>query len=125
MDITKGVDPETEIYPRFYKLWYQIGKKLACKSHLVAFEPINEAPGDQNPEHGAIINKYNEIFLEAIADAGGHNRKRYITLVGTGEDSVKTSLYFQRPENITNPWAIQFHYYSPCKLTNDAATVVY
>ncbi|KAL2787968.1 glycoside hydrolase superfamily [Aspergillus keveii] len=102
----------TMIEEKFYRLWYQIGTKLACKSSLVAFESINEPPAN-TAEDGANINKLNSIFLQAIADAGGFNSQRVVNLVGGGQDSVKTSQWFQAPANITNPWAIQFHYYSP------------
>ncbi|QDS68114.1 hypothetical protein FKW77_010191 [Venturia effusa] len=98
---------------KFSALWTQIGTKLACKSSLVAFEPINEPPGSTK-EHGDVLNKMNGVFLKAIADAGGWNEKRVVTLVGLGEDSVKTSQWFKKPEgNWTNPWALQYHYYSP------------
>ncbi|KAF2502942.1 endoglucanase B [Lophium mytilinum] len=103
----------TMIEERFYRLWYQIGTKLACKSQLVAFEPINEPPGT-TAEHAAELNKLNNIFLQAINDASGFNPKRVVTLVGLGEDSVKTSTWFEPPNSsFTNPWAIQYHYYSP------------
>lgn len=102
------------IEEKFYRLWYQIGTKLACKSSLVAFESINEPPAE-TAEHGAEINRLNSIFLRAIADAGGFNSERVVNLVGGNQDSVKTSQWFEAPANITNPWAIQFHYYSPCK----------
>ncbi|KAJ0418258.1 glycoside hydrolase superfamily [Aspergillus carlsbadensis] len=102
----------TMIEEKFYRLWYQIGTKLACKSSLVAFESINEPPAN-TAEDGANINKLNGIFLQAIADAGGFNSQRVVNLVGGGQDSIKTSQWFEAPANITNPWAIQFHYYSP------------
>ncbi|KAF1958894.1 endoglucanase D precursor [Byssothecium circinans] len=103
----------TAIEERLYRLWYQVGTKLACKSSLVAFEPINEIPGT-TAEHGAEVNKLNGIFLQAISDAGGFNAQRVVTLVGAGEDSIKTSLWFKRPDaRFKNPWALQYHYYSP------------
>jgi endoglucanase len=102
------------IEEKFYRLWYQIGTTLGCKSSLVTFEPINEPPCN-TAEDATEINKLNQIFLKAINDAGGFNPKRVVTLVGGGEDSVKTSQWFKLPSNITNPYAIQFHYYSPCK----------
>lgn len=72
-------------------------------------------------EHGAEINKLNGIFLEAISDAGGFNPKRVVTLVGVGEDSIKTSQWFKLPDfKFTNPYAIQFHYYSPYDFTFSA-----
>jgi endoglucanase len=114
-DVTQTNANFTAIEERFYALWYQIGTKLACKSSLVAFEPINEPPGS-TAEDGAEINKLNGIFLQAINDAGGFNPQRVVTLVGPGEDGAKTSQFFKRPDaKFKNPWAIQYHYYSPCK----------
>lgn len=114
-DITQASANVTQIEERFYRLWYQIGTKLACKGSMVAFEPINEPPGT-TAEHGAEQNKLNDIFLRAINDAGGFNPQRVVTLVGSGEDAVKTSQWFKRPDaKFKNPWAIQYHYYSPCK----------
>ncbi|KAF2876904.1 glycoside hydrolase superfamily [Massariosphaeria phaeospora] len=112
-DFTKSGANVTQIEERFYKLWYQIGTKLACKGESVAFEPINEPPGT-TAEHGALQNKFNDIFLQAINDAGGHNGQRVVTLVGSGEDSIKTSQWFEPPNpKFKNPWGIQYHYYSP------------
>jgi endoglucanase len=115
------------IEEKFYRLWYQIGTKLACKSSLVAFESINEPPCTDST-HGAEINKLNKIFLQAINDAGGFNSQRVVNLVGGGEDSIKTSEWFVAPSGFSNPYAIQFHYYSPCEwmkpvvYTRDAKT---
>ena len=114
-DISASGANITQIEERFYRLWYQVGTKLACKSNLVAFEPINEPPGTTAAD-GAEQNKLNNIFLQAISDAGGFNAQRVVTLVGSGEDGVKTSQWFKKPDaKFTNPWAIQYHYYSPCK----------
>jgi endoglucanase len=115
-DLTSASTNVTELEQRLGKLWLQIGTKLACKSEMVAFEPINEIPGT-TAEHGAIVNRLNDIFLQSINDAGGHNAKRVVTLVGAGEDGVKTSQWFKKPDTkFKNPWGIQYHYYSPCKL---------
>lgn len=102
------------IEEKFYRLWYQIGTKLGCKSNMVAFESINEPPVN-NAQDAAEINKLNQIFLQAINKAGGFNSKRVVNLVGGGEDSIKTSQWFKAPTGFSNPYAIQFHYYSPCK----------
>lgn len=118
-DVTKPNANFTMIEEKFYRIWYQAGQKLACKSSLVAFETINEPPAN-TAEDGARVNTFNDIFLKAINDAGGFNGQRVVTLVGGGEDSVKTSLWFKRPSSVyKNPWAIQYHYYSPCKLCCD------
>ncbi|OQE23791.1 hypothetical protein PENSTE_c008G08988 [Penicillium steckii] len=111
-DITASDANITMIEEKFSRLWYQIGTKLACKSSLVSFEAINEAPCDDASD-GEEINKLNKIFLQAINDAGGFNSKRVVNLVGGGEDSIKTSQWFEAPSGFSNPYAIQFHYYSP------------
>ncbi|KAJ5768870.1 Immunoglobulin E-set, partial [Penicillium odoratum] len=111
-DVTQSDANITMIEEKFYRLWYQVGTTLACKSSLVAFEPINEPPCD-DADDATEINKLNKIFLQAINDAGGFNSQRVVTLVGGGEDSVKTSEWFVAPSGFPNPYAIQFHYYSP------------
>ncbi|KAJ5688863.1 Immunoglobulin E-set [Penicillium macrosclerotiorum] len=111
-DVTASGANITMIEEKFYRLWYQVGTKLACKSSLVAFEPINEPPCN-DADDGAEINNLNKIFLQAINDAGGFNSQRVVTLVGGGEDSIKTSEWFVAPSGFSNPYAIQFHYYSP------------
>jgi endoglucanase len=114
-DLTLSSANYTMIEERLYKVWFQIGTKLACKGSSVGFEPINEIPAT-TAEHGAEVNKLNGIFLQAINDAGGFNPQRVVTLVGAGEDGVKTSQWFKRPDaKFKNPWALQYHYYSPCK----------
>ncbi|CAG8247180.1 unnamed protein product [Penicillium olsonii] len=118
-DVSQSGADLAMIEEKFYKLWYQIGTKLACKSSLVAFEPINEPPCNTATD-AAEINKLNKIFLQAINDAGGFNSQRVVTLVGGGQDSVKTVDWFVAPSGFSNPYAIQFHYYSPYA---DKATV--
>ncbi|KAK7754404.1 hypothetical protein SLS62_003697 [Diatrype stigma] len=111
-DVTQADANLTLIEEKMYRTWFQIGEKLGCKSSLVAFEPINEPPAE-TAEHGAELNKINKIFLQALADSGGFNTQRVVTLVGGAMDSVKTSQWFEAPTGFDNPWAIQYHYYSP------------
>ncbi|KAJ5323255.1 Immunoglobulin E-set [Penicillium atrosanguineum] len=111
-DVTQSGANITMIEEKFYRLWFQVGTKLACNPSLVAFEPINEPPCN-DADDATEINKLNTIFLQAINDAGGFNSQRVVTLVGGGEDSIKTSEWFEAPSGFSNPYAIQFHYYSP------------
>ncbi|KAF1941519.1 endoglucanase D precursor [Clathrospora elynae] len=112
-DLTNAETNVTAVEERLGKLWKQIGTKLACKGEKVAFETINEIPGT-TPEHGKEVNRLNNIFLQAINDAGGFNSQRVVTLVGAGEDGAKTSQWFEKPDaKFKNPWGIQYHYYSP------------
>ncbi|KAF2741559.1 endoglucanase D precursor [Polyplosphaeria fusca] len=112
-DITAPSANISQIEERFYRLWYQVAGKLGCKGSKLGFEPINEIPGT-TAEHGAQVNRMNEVFLQAVNDAGGWNGGRVVTLVGAGEDGGKTSMWFKRPDKkFGNPWGIQYHYYSP------------
>lgn len=111
MDITKGAD-KNMIRQKFYATWFQVGKKLACKSSKVAFESINEPPANTESD-AAFINELNEIFLRALADSGGFNTNRVVNLVGPSMDPTKTSQWFKPPATVVNPWALHFHYYGP------------
>ncbi|OTA65729.1 glycoside hydrolase family 5 protein [Hypoxylon sp. EC38] len=111
-DVTASGANLTMIEEKIYRSWVQIGEALGCKSSKVAFEPINEPPAN-TAEQGAELNKINELFLKALAASGGFNTQRVVTLVGGGMDSIKTSQWFKAPTGYSNPWAIQYHYYSP------------
>jgi endoglucanase len=103
---------QTMIQEKFYASWLQIGKKLACKSSMVAFEPINEPPGSTAAD-GANLDILNGLFLKALTESGGYNAQRVVTLSGPNMGISSISL-FTAPATISNPWAFQFHYYSPC-----------
>ena len=111
-DLTASGANYTMIEEKFYQLWYQIGTQLACKSSLLAFEPINEPPGSTTDQY-AELNKLQGLFIKALADSGGYNAQRVVTLVGPSENADLTDQYLVVPTGMTNPYAIQYHYYSP------------
>ncbi|KAI0836256.1 glycoside hydrolase family 5 protein [Hypoxylon sp. FL0890] len=111
-DVTASAVNLTMIEEKIYRSWIQIGQALGCKSSKVAFEPINEPPAN-TAQDGLELNKINELFLKALAASGGFNAQRVVTLAGGGMDSIKTSQWFKAPTGYSNPWAIQYHYYSP------------
>lgn len=116
-DVTVSGANITMIQEKFYRLWYQIGTKLACKASLVAFEAINEPPGTTDA-HATELANLNGIFLKAINDAGGFNSQRVVTLCAPGDAILTTFQWFQKPSSTyTNPYALQVHYYLPCKLS--------
>ena len=80
-DLTAGGANYTMIEEKFYRLWYQIGTKLACKSSRLAFEPINEPP-QSTAAQAAELNKLQGLFIKALSDSGGFNAERVVTLVG-------------------------------------------
>lgn len=116
-DVTASGANLTMIEEKFYRTWLQIGEMLACKSSMVALEPINEPPANTAAD-GAELNKLNGLFLQALAESGGQNALRVVTLAGGGMDSIKTSEWFEFPSGDykeSQYLAIQYHYYSPCR----------
>jgi endoglucanase len=105
----------TMMQEKFYRLWYQVGTKLACSSSMVAFEALNE-PSGSSASDAAFLTSLQKIFIKAINDAGGFNSQRVIVLGGMGDSWTSAVQYFQRPaSNVTNPWILTYHYYGPCK----------
>lgn len=112
-DVTAAGANYTMIEEKFFRLWSQIGTRFQCTSSNLIFEPVNEPPGTTQA-HGDELNKLNGLFLEAINLAGGFNPQRVVSLSGPGMDSYKTEQFFVAPTNYTSqPWGLQFHYYSP------------
>ncbi|KAI2777462.1 glycoside hydrolase superfamily [Daldinia loculata] len=111
-DVTASEANVTMIEEKIYSAWLQIGETLGCRSSRLVFELINEPPAN-SAEDGSKINRINELFLKALADSGGFNAQRVVTLVGGSMDSIKTLNWFKAPTGYSNPWAIQYHYYSP------------
>ncbi|KAK6212431.1 hypothetical protein LQW54_005205 [Pestalotiopsis sp. IQ-011] len=114
-DVTASGANLTMIEEKFFRTWLQIGETLACKSSMVALEPINEPPANTAAD-GAELNKLNGLFLQALAESGGQNALRVVTLAGGAMDSIKTSEWFEFPSGDykeSQYLAIQYHYYSP------------
>jgi endoglucanase len=107
---------KTETLKKFYRLWYQIGTKLGCKSNLVAFETINEPQGDtSSAEHAAFLNDLHANMVKAISDAGGFNKDRVVILCGLSDGYTTAAEFLKLPTGMTNPWALTWHMYGPCK----------
>ncbi|KAK3403352.1 glycoside hydrolase superfamily [Sordaria brevicollis] len=111
---SSGGKNTTLIREKFYSGWLQIATRLACKPSTVAFEPINEPPGS-TVEDAEQLMGLNDLFIQALKDSGGYNKDRVVTLSALnmgGADRLQNG-WFRIPKGMTNPWAFQFHYYSP------------
>ncbi|RDW62026.1 hypothetical protein BP6252_11459 [Coleophoma cylindrospora] len=112
-DVSASGANYTLIEEKFAASWSQIGARFACKSSKLIFEPINEPPGTTQA-HADELNKLNQIFLKSINDAGGYNPQRVVSLVGLQMNAALTAQYFVRGTTYSSqPWGLQFHYYSP------------
>ncbi|PNS18476.1 hypothetical protein CAC42_6293 [Sphaceloma murrayae] len=111
-DLTKEGANYTYIEEKFERLWTQIAARFACKSEKLSFETINEPPGTTQ-QHFQELTKLQDIFLQVVGRSGGFNPGRVLNLVGPQQSGSLTPGNFVRPTNISNPWLIQYHYYSP------------
>lgn len=119
MDYSSGASIPV-IEAKFASLWTQIGTRFKCKSSKLIFEAVNEPTGSTE-EHAIELNKLNDIFLTSINTVGGSNPQRVVSLSGLNQDATKTSQWFKRGTLYPNqPWALQFHYYSPYDFIFDA-----
>jgi endoglucanase len=116
LDFSKGGLNAKVVEQKFTAVWRQIATKFQCSSNLVAFEPLHEARGSSK-EEADTMNRFNKLFVDTVNETGGFNKQRVLTLVGLGDNVAKTSKWFKKPEgDWKNPWALQYHFYSPCKL---------
>ncbi|KAL2753247.1 glycoside hydrolase family 5 protein [Sodiomyces alcalophilus JCM 7366] len=111
-DVTSPNANIAQIQERFRAIWEQVGEKFACASSRLSFESINEPPANTAAE-AQLINEFNEIFVDAVTETGGFNTQRVLQLTGSVSDAAKTAEWFVPPANIQQPWALQYHYYSP------------
>jgi endoglucanase len=108
----------TQALAKFYRLWYQAGTTLGCKSSLLAFETINEPSGNTtSPEDGESVNQLHANMVKAISDAGGFNKDRLVILCGLSDGYDTAKAFLQLPANMTNPWALTWHMYNPWSFT--------
>jgi endoglucanase len=105
-----------ETLAKFYRLWFQIGTTLGCKSSLLAFETINEPSGNTSKaEDGEFLNSLHANMVKAISDAGGFNKDCVVVLCGLSDGYTTAAQYLKLPPDMTNPWALTWHMYGPCK----------
>ncbi|KAF2190676.1 glycoside hydrolase family 5 protein [Zopfia rhizophila CBS 207.26] len=103
-----------------YALWYQAGEKLACKSNMLAFEPLRK-PNGSTTDHAIELNKLPRIFLKAINNAGGFNSQRVVVLGSILDDRNNLKKWIELPgPNATNPCALTYHYNEPWAFVSNA-----
>jgi hypothetical protein len=104
---------KTMLKEKYYRMWYQVGTKLACQPSQVGFEALNEPAGD-GAAAASFLTELQQVFIQAFHDAGSFNSQRVIVLQQLGDSYMNAVKYFEAPKNISNPWALTYHYYDPC-----------
>lgn len=83
-----NLKPECEkaIADKFYGLWTQIAERFVNYDERLLFEGMNEPRlrdseyewSAGTPEMQAMVNRLNQVFVEAVRNTGGNNQERYL-----------------------------------------------
>ncbi len=106
-------------------IWTQICERFGDYGDRLIFEGMNEPRtiGSANewmggtPEERAVINKYEQDFVDTVRASGGNNAKRTLLITSYAasvEDSAINDVKVPQGENI----AISLHAYAPWKFSN-------
>lgn len=121
----KSEDEYNRITRQFTRVWEQIAAYFQNYGDWLMFEPMNEIhdggwgwssdfrtfPASQL----VIINKWNQIFTDAVRKSGGNNAQRYLVIPAYCTNPQQTLMAtFQLPNDSTpNKQIVTFHYYDP------------
>ena len=130
--VTKACKSKSEyekITRQFSQLWKQIAVFFKDHGEWLMFESMNEIHDGKWGYNSSgeididdvlrpqieIVNKWNQVFTDAVRSAGGENRQRYLVLPGyCTVPQHTTASYFTLPnDSAANKQIVSFHYYDP------------
>lgn len=117
----------TTIKAELSAIWTQIAKKFSDKGKFLIFEPFNEIQdggwgwGDNRNDGGkqyAVLNEWNQVFVDAVRTTGGQNADRYLAVAGYSADPSLTAENLVMPkDNVANRLIVSVHCYAPYNFT--------
>lgn len=125
----KDEEVNKRIKLQLFSLWTQIAKRFADKGDFLVFESMNEIHdgkwgwGDNRTDGGrqyAVVNEWNQTFVDAVRAAGGKNTTRFLGIPGYCTNPELTIRHFRLPEDVTSGrlW-VAVHFYDPYLFTLD------
>lgn len=106
-------------------MWTQIAEKFKDRGNFLIFESMNEIHdgdwgwGDNRTDGGkqyAVLNEWNQLFVNAVRATGGGNADRYLGVPGYCTNPELTINHFKLPTDIvSNRLMVAVHYYDPYK----------
>lgn len=115
---------DTALFEKFEALWKQIATAFADYDERLLFEGLNEPRlyGSDlewtvgTPEARAAVNTLNQLFVDTVRDAGGHNQNRYLLVTTYCSNTQIDSLAdFVMPSD--DRVAVSIHLYIPFEFT--------
>ncbi len=114
-----------QIKAQLYALWSQIAEKFYDKGDFLIFEGMNEihdgkwgwgANLSDGGKQYAVLNEWNQVFVDAIRSVGGKNLNRYLGISGYCANPDLTLQHMKLPLDPTNNrLLVSVHYYDPHK----------
>lgn len=103
---------------KFEALWLQIAGYFKNHGDYLLFEGMNEIHdgtwGDGGPAHWAMVNEWNQIFVNAVRSTGGNNVARFLVIPGYVTRPNLTVAHLQLPEDSAQDrLVVTIHYYDP------------
>ncbi|MFT3740227.1 MAG: cellulase family glycosylhydrolase [Breznakibacter sp.] len=130
LDIKNAATSETvnnQVKAQLIAMWTQIAEKFKDKGNFLIFESMNEIHdggwgwGANRTDGGkqyAVLNEWNQIFVDAVRATGGNNSDRYLGVPGYVTNPDLTLNYFVLPTDAaTNRLMVSVHYYDPYEYT--------
>lgn len=119
-----------EIEAQLSAVWTQIANRFRDKGNFLMFEAMNEIHdggwgwGDNRIDGGrqyAVLNEWNQVFVDAVRATGGNNANRYLGVPGYVTNIDLTVENFVLPEDVTdNRLLVAVHFYDPNEFTLEA-----
>ena len=117
----------TSIKEQLAAIWTQIANKFKDKGNFLVFESMNEIHdggwgwGENLTDGGkqyAVLNEWNQVFVDAIRATGGNNTNRYLGVPGYITNIDLTVENFVLPKDVVqNRLMVAVHFYSPMEFT--------
>lgn len=126
-DAVKDEALNTSIKEQLAAIWTQIANKFKDKGNFLVFESMNEIHdggwgwGENLTDGGkqyAVLNEWNQVFVDAVRATGGNNTNRYLGVPGYVTNIDLTVEHFVLPKDIVNNrLMVAVHFYSPNEFT--------
>ena len=116
-------------------MWTQIAERFKDKGNFLVFESMNEIHdggwgwGDNRTDGGkqyAVLNEWNQVFVDAVRATGGNNTGRYLGVPGYTANIDLTVDNFELPDDIDGNQKrlmVAVHFYDPIDYTENEENI--
>lgn len=129
---TAATDAQTHaaVKKQLAALWTQIALRFKDKGEFLIFESMNEihdggwgwgANRTDNGRQYAVLNEWNQVFVDAVRSTGGNNATRYLGVPGYCANPELTVEHFVMPKDeAEGRLMVAIHFYDPVDYTLEA-----